>query len=227
MPCLLACRMIELIKSLVDFVLHIDQHLVEIVNDYQTWTYLILFLIIFAETGLVVTPILPGDSLLFAAGAILAKPETALNIVFMWVLLIVAAILGDLVNYHIGKYIGPKAFSGQYKLLKPAYLNKTHAFYERYGGKTIIYARFIPIVRTFAPFVAGVGTMSYSKFAMYNVVGGIAWVTSFLFLGYFFGGLPVIKDNFTYVIFLIIIVSVLPPVFQVWKERRKSRMENL
>ena len=226
LPIGLAC-MIELIKSLVDFVLHIDQHLVEIVNDYQTWTYLILFLIIFAETGLVVTPILPGDSLLFAAGAILAKPETALNIIFMWVLLIVAAILGDLVNYHIGKYIGPKAFSGQYKLLKAEYLNKTHAFYERYGGKTIIYARFIPIVRTFAPFVAGVGTMSYSKFAMYNIVGGIAWVTSFLFLGYFFGGLPVIKDNFTYVIFLIIIVSVLPPIFQVWKERRKSKRENL
>lgn len=214
--------MIEFIKSIIDFVLHIDQHLVEIVSDYQTWTYLILFLIIFAETGLVVTPILPGDSLLFAAGAIIAKPETGLSIIVMLVLLIVAAILGDLVNYHIGKYIGPKAFSGQYRFLKVEYLNKTHQFYEKHGGKTIIYARFIPIVRTFAPFVAGIGTMSYAKFASFNVVGGITWVTSFLLLGYFFGGLPVIKDNFTYVIFLIILVSILPPIIEVWRSRRKS-----
>ncbi len=211
----------ELLKSLIDFVLHIDQHLVEIVNDYQTWTYLILFLIIFAETGLVVTPILPGDSLLFAAGAILAKPETALHIVLMWVLLILAAILGDLVNYHIGKYIGPKAFSGRYKLLKAEYLNKTQEFYSKHGGKTIIYARFIPIIRTFAPFVAGIGSMSYGKFASYNVVGGMAWVTSFLFLGYFFGGLPVIKDNFTIVVFAIILLSILPPIIEVWQSKRK------
>lgn len=216
--------MIEFLKSLIDFVLHIDQHLVEIVNDYQTWTYLILFLIIFAETGLVVTPILPGDSLLFAAGAIIAKPETGLSIIAMMGLLIIAAVLGDLVNYHIGKYIGPKAFSGHYKFLKVEYLTKTHEFYEKHGGKTIIYARFIPIVRTFAPFVAGIGTMGYAKFATFNVVGGIAWVSSFLLLGYFFGGLPVIKDNFTYVIFLIIILSVLPAVIQVWKEKRKSKI---
>jgi membrane-associated protein len=185
--------MLELIRSLIDFVLHIDQHLVEIVSEYKTWTYLILFLIIFAETGFVVTPILPGDSLLFAAGAIIAKPESNLNIVLMLLLLIVAAILGDLVNYHIGKYIGPKAFSGKYKLLKKEYLEKTQAFYNKHGGKTIIYARFIPIIRTFAPFVAGIGTMSYLRFATYNVVGGIAWVTSFLMIGYFFGGLPVIR----------------------------------
>ena len=214
--------MIELIKSIIDFVLHIDQHLVEIVNDYQAWTYLILFLIIFAETGVVVTPILPGDSLLFAAGAVIAKPETDLSIMLMMGLLILAAIFGDLVNYHIGKYIGPKAFSGHYKFLKVEYLNKTHEFYEKHGGKTIIYARFIPIVRTFAPFVAGVGTMSYTRFATFNVVGGIAWVSSFLLLGFFFGSLPIIKNNFTYVIFLIIIVSVLPAVIQVWKEKRKS-----
>jgi membrane-associated protein len=213
----------ELIKSLIDFVLHIDQHMVEIVNDYQTWTYLILFLIIFAETGLVVTPILPGDSLLFATGAIIAKPESALSIVAMWILLVVAAILGDMANYHIGKYIGPKAFSGHYRLLKVEYLNKAHAFYEKHGGKTIIYARFIPIIRTFAPFVAGIGTMTYSRFAMYNVVGGLAWVTSFLLLGYFFGGLPIIKDNFTYVIFGIILVSVLPPFIEMWREKRKSK----
>jgi membrane-associated protein len=213
----------EFIKTILDFVLHIDQHLVEIVRDYQTWTYLLLFAIIFAETGLVVTPILPGDSLLFAAGAIVAKPETGLSIVVLWLVIIIAAVLGDLVNYHIGKYIGVKAFSGKYKLLKVEYLVKTHAFYEKYGGKTIIYARFIPIIRTFAPFVAGVGSMTYGRFAMFNVGGGIAWVTSFLFLGYFFGGLPVIKNNFTYVIILIIVVSVMPAIIQVLKERNKSR----
>lgn len=224
MPCLLATsNMIELIKSLVDFVLHIDQHLVEIVNDYQTWTYLILFLIIFAETGLVVTPILPGDSLLFATGAVIAKPETGLSILVMMGLLMIAAILGDLVNYHIGKYVGPKAFSGHYKFLKVEYLNKTHEFYEKHGGKTIIYARFIPIVRTFAPFVAGIGTMSYTRFATFNVVGGIAWVSSFLLLGFFFGSLPVVKDNFTLVIFLIILVSILPAIIEVWKSKWKSR----
>jgi membrane-associated protein len=213
----------EFIKSLIDFILHIDSHLVEIVNDYQTWTYLILFLIIFAETGLVVTPILPGDSLLFAAGAIIAKPETDLSIVAMCVILIIAAILGDLVNYHIGKFIGYKAFSGRYKLLKVEYLNKTQEFYEKHGGKTIIYARFIPIIRTFAPFVAGIGTMSYRKFASYNVIGGIVWVTSFLLIGYFFGGLPIIKKNFTYVIIIIILVSILPPVFELIKGRMKSK----
>lgn len=215
----------ELIKALIDFILHIDRHLVEIVSDYQTWTYLILFLIIFAETGLVVTPFLPGDSLLFAAGAIIAKPESGLSIMLMWGLLIVAAILGDLVNYHVGKYIGVKAFSGHYKFLKIEYLNKTHEFYERHGGKTIIYARFIPIIRTFAPFVAGIGTMTYGKFATFNVVGGIAWVTSFLFIGYFFGGLPIIKDNFTYVIFGIIFLSILPPIIEYFRGRRKKKGE--
>lgn len=212
----------ELITALIDFILNIDVHLVEIVNNYQTWTYLILFLIIFAETGLVVTPFLPGDSLLFAAGAIIAKPETDLNIFLMCILLIVAAILGDMVNYHIGKYIGPKAFSGKYKLLKQEYLDKTQSFYNKYGGKTIIYARFVPIIRTFAPFVAGVGSMNYSRFASYNVIGAIVWIVSFLFLGYFFGGIPVIKDNFTIVIFAIIILSMLPPFIEVIRERRKK-----
>lgn len=216
----------ELIKSLIDFILHIDHHLVEIVRDYKTWTYLILFIIIFAETGLVVTPILPGDSLLFAAGAIIAKPDTGLSIVLMCLLLIAAAILGDLVNYHIGKYIGPKAFSGHYRLLKKEYLDKTHQFYEKHGGKTIIYARFIPIVRTFAPFVAGVGTMSYSKFAAFNVVGGAAWVTSFLLMGYFFGGLPIVKSNFTLVVLVIILVSILPPIIEVIRGKRKSKQES-
>jgi len=205
---------LEVIHSIIDFILHIDKHLVEIVSEYQTWTYLILFLIIFAETGLVVTPFLPGDSLLFAAGAIVAKPESNLNIIVMCVVLIIAAILGDMVNFMVGDYIGPKAFSGKYKLLKTEYLEKTQAFYEKHGGKTIIYARFIPIIRTFAPFVAGVGTMSYSKFASYNVIGGVVWVASFLFIGYQFGGLPIIKQNFTYVIFAIILLSLIPPMIE-------------
>ncbi len=215
----------DFIYSIIDFILHIDDHLVEIVNNYQTWTYLILFLIIFAETGFVVTPFLPGDSLLFAAGAIIAKPETDLNVFVMWGLLMVAGILGDMVNYHIGKYVGPKAFSGKYKFLKKEYLEKTEKFYEKYGGKTIIYARFVPIIRTFAPFVAGVGSMSYSKFASYNVIGAIVWVTSFLFIGYFFGGLPVIKDNFTIVIFAIIFLSMVPPIIEVVKEKYGKKKE--
>lgn len=212
----------ELIQQLLDFILHIDKHLIEIVQKYQTWTYLILFLIIFAETGFFITPFLPGDSLLFAAGAIIANPDSGLNIFLMCILLIVAAILGDFVNYHIGNFLGPLAFSGKYKLLKKEYLNKTQAFYEKHGGKTIIYARFVPIIRTFAPFVAGIGTMSYLKFATFNITGGVLWVTSFLFIGYFFGGLPVIKDNFTYVIFGIIILSILPPVIELIREKNKA-----
>ena len=213
----------EIIQSIIDFILHIDKHLVEIVSQYQTWTYLILFLIIFAETGFVVTPFLPGDSLLFAAGAIIAKPESNLNIWLMWILLVVAAVLGDWLNYTIGDYIGPKAFSGKYRFLKKEYLEKTQNFYEKHGGKTIIYARFIPIIRTFAPFIAGVGTMSYSRFASYNVIGGLLWVTSFLFLGYAFGGLDIIKKNFTYVIFAIIILSILPPVIEILKDKYKKK----
>lgn len=214
--------MVELIKSMIDFILHIDQHLVTIISDYKTWTYAILFLIIFAETGFVVTPFLPGDSLLFAAGAIIAKPGTGLNIFYMLALLIIAAILGDMVNYAIGNKIGPRAFSGKIRFLKAEYLQRTQAFYEKHGGKTIIYARFIPIVRTFAPFIAGVGTMTYRKFAAYNVTGGILWVSIFLFLGYFFGAMPVIKQNFTYVIFAIIILSVLPAVFELFKNRKPA-----
>ncbi len=214
--------MIDLIKALIDFILHIDQHLVEIIRDYKAWTYIIMFLIIFAETGLVVTPFLPGDSLLFALGAIIAKPDAELNIFVMLILLILAAILGDMVNYHAGKLFGHRAFSGKYKLLKVEYLEKTQLFYIKHGGKTIIYARFIPIIRTFAPFVAGMGTMNYGRFALYNVCGGIAWVTIFLFLGYFFGGLPVIKQNFTLVIFGIIFISILPPIIEVWRKRKSS-----
>ena len=213
----------ELIKSVIDFILHIDIHLVEIVNTYQTWTYLILFFIIFAETGLVVTPFLPGDSLLFAAGAIVAKPDATLTISLLWLLLMVAAIAGNLVNYRVGIFVGPRAFSGQYRLIKREYLIKAQHFYSKYGGKTIIYARFIPIIRTFAPFVAGIGTMSYRRFMIYNVAGSVAWVTSFLFLGYYFGGLPVIKANFTYVIFAIIFLSLLPALIGVIRQSNKSK----
>ncbi len=213
----------EYVKALIDFVLHIDQHLVEIVNQYSTWTYLILFIIIFAETGLVVTPFLPGDSLLFAAGAIIAKPETDLNIWVMWLILFIAGVLGDWVNYHVGQYLGPKAFSGKYKFLKKEYLNKTESFYDKYGGKTIIYARFVPIVRTFAPFVAGVGSMSYPKFASFNIVGAFLWVTLFLFLGYFIGSNALIQKNFTLVILIIIFLSLLPPIIEVIKERLKKK----
>ena len=165
----------------------------------------------------------PGDSLLFAAGAIVAKPESGLSIVLMCGLLIIAAVLGDLVNYHVGRFIGVKAFSGKYKFLKVEYLMKTQHFYEKHGGKTIIYARFIPIIRTFAPFVAGIGTMSYAKFASFNIVGGAGWVWSFLLLGYFFGGLPVIKENFTLVIFGIIFVSILPPMIEFIRSKMKAK----
>lgn len=213
----------EIIYAIIDFVIHIDKHLVEIVNNYQSWTYLILFLIIFAETGLVVTPFLPGDSLLFAAGAIIANPNSDLNIMLMWGLLIIAGISGDWVNYHVGQYFGPKAFSGKYKLLKKEYLNQTESFYAKYGGKTIIYARFVPIVRTFAPFVAGVGSMSYARFAAFNIVGAILWVSIFLFLGYFIGSNEIVQKNFTLIIFGIIVLSVLPPIIEVLKEKRKSK----
>lgn len=210
----------EFIGGLIDFVLHIDQHLVEIVNTYQAWTYLILFLIIFAETGFVVTPFLPGDSLLFATGAIIAKPETDLNIYFMAVLLVAAGFFGDMLNYHVGQYFGDRAFNGRYRFLKREYLDKTHKFYEKHGGKTIIYARFIPIVRTFAPFVAGVGSMSYARFGSYNIIGAIIWVFGFLFLGYFFGGISFVENNFSMVILAIIILSLLPPIIEVIREKR-------
>jgi len=172
----------EVIKFLIDFILHMDVHLNEIISNYGVWTYGILFLVIFMETGFVVTPFLPGDSLLFAAGTFAALGS--LNPLYLFLLLTVAAILGDTVNYSIGHYIGPRAFSGEIKFLKQEHLDKTQEFYNKHGGKTIILARFIPIIRTFAPFVAGVGTMKYKKFILYNVVGGIAWVAIFTFLGY-------------------------------------------
>ncbi len=213
----------EIIKFLIDFILHMDVHLNEIISNYGIWTYAILFFVIFMETGFVVTPFLPGDSLLFAAGTFAALGS--LNPLYLFLLLTVAAILGDTVNYSIGKYIGPKAFSGEIKFLKKEHLDKTQEFYEKHGGKAIILARFIPIIRTFAPFVAGIGTMKYRKFIAYNVIGGIAWVAIFTFLGYFFGNIEFVKKNFELVIFAIIFISFIPPVLEVIKARKESKVE--
>ncbi len=214
----------EIIKSIIDFVLHIDSHLADIISQYGPWVYAILFLIVFCETGLVVTPFLPGDSLLFAAGA-LAASTGKLSIVVLWGLLALAAILGDGVNYFIGKRVGKGIFKPGNRILKPEYLHKTEEFYEKHGNKTIILARFVPIVRTFAPFVAGVGDMNYSRFATYNIVGGLLWVTLFLFAGYLFGNIPFVKDNFEFVTIGIVLVSVLPMVLEFLKARRESKHE--
>ncbi|KAB2878414.1 DedA family protein [bacterium] len=199
----------ELLKDLIDIVLHLDSHLAELIANYGAWTYAILFLIIFCETGLVIFPILPGDSLLFAAGALAATTE--LDVHTLAVLLTAAAVLGDSVNYAIGKRIGPKVFHYEdSKFFNKQHLIRTHEFYERYGGVTIIVARFIPIIRTFAPFVAGIGAMTYSKFILYNIFGGIFWIVSLLYAGYFFGNIPIVKDNFSLVILAIIFISILP-----------------
>ena len=211
----------DFILKLIDIFLHLDKYLGEVIQQYGVWTNLLLFLVIFMETGFVVTPFLPGDSLIFAAGAFAGMGH--FNIFVLLLILCAAAVLGDTVNYWIGHYIGPRAFSGNIRFLKKEYMDRTHAFYEKYGGKTIILARFIPIIRTFAPFVAGIGAMTYSKFILYNVVGGVAWVAIFLFGGYFFGNLPVVKDNFTLVILAIILISVLPGVVEFLRERARSK----
>jgi membrane-associated protein len=208
----------DLLRSVIDLFLHLDQHLSRIIADYGVWTHLILFLIVFAETGLVVTPFLPGDSLLFAAGTFAALGS--LDLWLLVVLLIAAAILGDTVNYWVGAWVGPRAFSGNVKFLRKDYLDRTHAFYEKHGGKTVILARFVPIIRTFAPFVAGVGAMSYPKFIMYNVVGAVLWVGLFVPAGYFFGNIPTVRKNFTLVILAIIAISVLPIALEAIRARR-------
>jgi membrane-associated protein len=212
--------MMEIIKNLIDIFLHLDKHLSVIITTYGTWTYLLLFFIIFLETGFVVTPFLPGDSLLFAAGTFAALGSLDIRVLF--ILLAAAAVLGDTANYWIGHFVGPKAFSGNVRFLKKEYLDRTHEFYERYGGKTIILARFVPIIRTFAPFVAGIGRMSYWHFITYNVVGGIAWVSLFLFGGYFFGNLKFVQENFSIVVMVIILISVMPGVFEYFKERTRA-----
>jgi membrane-associated protein len=204
-------------ELLIDFILHIDQHLNEIIQSFGVWTYAILFAVIFAETGLVITPFLPGDSLLFAAGTFAALGS--LNVVILWLVLFAAAILGDTVNYWIGKKIGPSVFERDMRFLKREYLEQTQEFYEKHGGKTIVLARFVPIVRTFAPFVAGVGTMNYGRFLSFNVFGAFLWTALFVFLGYFFGNIPIIKENFELAIVGIIIISVLPMVYEWLKHR--------
>ncbi len=210
----------ELIKFLIDFIVHVDVHLDQIIRDYQSYTYGIIFLVIFCETGLVVTPFLPGDSLLFALGAFGAKGS--FNFLLMMALLIIAAIIGDSVNYAIGRYFGKNFLEKEsIPFVKKAHLDKAHAFYEKHGPKTIIFARFIPIVRTFAPFVAGIGEMNYSSFMLYNVSGGVVWVSSFMLLGYYFGNLEFVQSNFKLVILAIIIISVIPGLIE-WARSRKE-----
>src|ERR1044072_4347857 len=204
----------QLLHWFIDVVLHLDTHLTELVATYHVWVYLILFLIIFCETGLVVTPFLPGDSLLFAIGALAAVDETGtLDATWVWILLTFAAVIGNEVNFRIGRAVGPRAFSGSFRWLKQEYLLRTQRFYEKHGGKTIIVSRFIPIIRTFAPFVAGVGQMQRRRFAAYNVAGGFAWVSIFIWGGFLFGNVPLVKENFGLVTIGIVVVSVLPVVW--------------
>ena len=213
----------DLINFFIDFVLHIDRHLADIVTSYQSWTYAILFIIIFCETGLVVTPFLPGDSLLFAAGAVAAMDGNPLNIYFLVPLVLVAAFTGDNTNYMIGRYLGNKVYEKDYKLIKRKYLEETHGFYEKHGGKTLVIARFMPIIRTFAPFVAGVGTMKYRRFLFFCIIGNLLWVNIFSFAGYFFGNIPAVKRNFSFVVFAIIFVSFIPPIYTFIKQLLKKK----
>lgn len=213
----------DTIKLLIDMVLHLDRYLADLSNSLGGWMYAILFAVVFCETGLIVTPFLPGDSLLFAVGALVAIPETQLSFPLMFVLLLVAAILGDAVNYSIGRKLGPKVFSSETsRLLNRQHLDKAQAFYNKYGGKAIFLARFLPIVRTFAPFVAGIGKMNYTRFWMFNVTGAICWVGIFLTAGYYFGNIPSVKKNFSLVILGIIVVSVLPVLYEWYKARQES-----
>lgn len=212
----------EHIKHLIDLFLHLDKHLASIITDYGTSTYFILGCVIFCETGLVVTPFLPGDSLLFAAGALFATSNLSIHILL--ILLTLCAIAGDALNYQIGKYIGVKIYNVKDRwYFKQAYLTKTQKFYEKYGGKTIVIARFVPIVRTFAPFLAGVGQMKYRQFAIYNIFGAILWVNSLTLAGYYFGGLPIVKNNFGLVIVAIIIISILPAAFEITKAKLQNK----
>ncbi|MFV2030239.1 DedA family protein [Neisseria sp. S1] len=211
-----------MISTIIDFILHIDQHLAALSAEYGLWIYAILFLIIFCETGLVVTPFLPGDSLLFAAGGIAAVG--GMNIHVMVLLLLIAAIVGDAVNFMIGKYFGAKLFANpDSKIFRRSYLEKTHRFYEKHGGKTIIIARFVPIVRTFAPFVAGMSDMHYGRFLHYNVIGAVLWVVSFSYAGYFFANLPIVKNNLSLVLAAIIVISILPGIIEIIRARRSGQ----
>jgi len=215
--------MMDLLHLLLDFILHIDRYLNEWVTTYQTWTYLILFIIIFCETGLVVTPFLPGDSLLFAAGTIAAMDGHPLSVSVLIIVVILAAFSGDNTNFFIGHLIGKTVYEKNYKLIKREYLDKTHAFYEKHGGKTLVIARFMPIIRTFAPFVAGVGEMKYLRFISFSIIGNLLWVFSFILAGYFFGNIDFVKKNFTIVILTIIFISMLPPVIAVIKQKLQKK----
>jgi membrane-associated protein len=215
----------EMIQYLIDLFLHLDQHLNELAGSLGPWLYVVLFLIVFCETGLVVTPFLPGDSLLFAVGALAAVPGSPIHVGWVIVLLIVAAVIGDAVNYSIGRWVGPQVFTSSSRLLNRDHLLHTQRFYEKHGGKTIILARFIPIVRTFAPFVAGIGEMRYARFATFNVVGGIVWVILFVLGGYLFGNIPTVKRNFHFVILAIIVISVIPAVVEFLRARAAIRRE--
>jgi len=208
------------LKNIVDIFLHIDEHLAELINTMGIWVYLLIFAIIFMETGLVVTPFLPGDSLLFAAGALASLDSLA--IWPLYIIILIAAVLGDTVNYWIGKFIGPRAFKMNNRFMKKEYLEKAQQFYEKHGPKAIVLARFVPIVRTFAPFVAGIGVMNYSKFISYNIIGGFLWVTIFVWSGYFFGNVPFIKENFHYTVVLIIVLSLIPIAYEFWKGRQEK-----
>jgi membrane-associated protein len=215
--------MMNLLKEFLDFILHIDVHLQYWVSDYRTWTYLLLFLIIYCETGLVITPFLPGDSLLFAAGTVAAMPGNPLNILLIMPLLILAAFAGDNTNYFIGRFLGIKVYERDYRLIKKKYLIKTHNFYEKHGGKTLIIARFMPIIRTFAPFVAGIGTMKYLRFISFSIIGNLSWVILFSTGGYFFGNIPFVKKNFTFAILGIIFISLLPMIIALIKNLSENR----
>ncbi len=211
----------NLILNLIDFVIHIDVHLEQIITTYGVWTYAILFLIVFAETGFVVTPFLPGDSLIFAAAAFAARGW--LNPWLIFVVIVAAGIIGDGVNYAIGHYIGPRVFTEDVRFLKREYLEKASEFFEKYGGKAVFFARFMPIIRTFVPFVAGAGAMHYPKFIVFNVIGAVTWVGLFDMLGYFFGNIPAVEENFTIVVFAIIFLSLMPPVIEAIKAKREGK----
>ena len=216
--------MVDLVKKLIDFILHIDRHLAEIIASYGLWTFVVLFLIIFAETGLVIAPFLPGDSLLFATGAFCAKPETGLNVHLMALVLFGAAFLGDTVNYWIGAKVGPAVFKRNDSIfLRKKHLERAHTFFEKYGGRAIILARFVPIVRTFVPFVAGAGSMTYSRFIAYNLIGGFLWIYFFIYAGFWFGNQPFVQKNFKLVILAIIILSIVPIVFELWRGWRENK----
>ena len=209
--------MVDFLRQVADLFLNIDENLAVVVSNFGGWSYAFLFLIIFLETGVVVTPFLPGDSLIFAAGAIAAGGT--LSVVWLFVVLVIAAFVGDTVNYWIGHFVGPKAFEGKNRFLKKEYLHKAQAFYDKHGGAAIVLARFVPIVRTFAPFVAGVSKMNYKHFIFYNFMGGAFWVTLFLFTGFFFGNLPWVKDHFEYLIIVIVLISVVPMAIEAYKAK--------